>query len=199
METYSACDTIEYFDAVRIIENGNIQKATIILTEDVIHCHLMRVLANKKITISGKNRPKYTICIDPRDNVFLSPNWYFNTTSLFYSNNVGISFINLDFTYYIEEYDFIQISQEYDSNSNKNIQIVDFRNEQSFNSFRILFMDFLNSKINFKDCIFENNTNRIFEITAKKKSKIAFENCIFNGEFDFIFDVNSEIVIKHDV
>ena len=161
METYFASETIEFFDAVGIIENKNIQKATIIITNDVSHCHLMRHLIVKSIAIEGVNKPKYSIYIDPRDNIS-NPNWYFNSTLFFYSNNSGISFTNLYFTYFIEEYDYINISDDYDFKTKKNIQIVDFLNEQSFNSFSILLMEFSNSKINFKDCIFENNTNRIF-------------------------------------
>lgn len=196
METYFAGDTIEFFDAAGIIENENIQKATIVLTNDVSHCHLMRFLVDKEITITGANKPKYTISLDPRDNISSNPNWKFNSTLFFNSNNENINFSNLHFTYNIEEFDFFKITQDYDLKTKKNIETIDLKDEQFFNSFKIVFMEFYNSKIGFKDCVFENNTNRTFEIIVQKQSVITFENCTFNGDFDFIFDIDSKIVIQ---
>ena len=196
METYFAGDTIEFFDAAGIIENENIQKATIVLTNDVSHCHLMRFLVDKEITITGANKPKYTISLDPRDNISSNPNWKFNSTLFFNSNNENINFSNLHFTYNIEEFDFFKITQDYDLKTKKNIETIDLKDEQFFNSFKIVFMEFYNSKIGFKDCVFEKNTNRTFEIIVQKQSVITFENCTFNGDFDFIFDIDSKIVIQ---
>jgi hypothetical protein len=195
MQTYFANETIEFFDTVAVIENENITKATVIITNDVSHCHLMRHIGNKEITVRGVNKPKYSIYINPMDNIS-NPNWCFNSTLFFYFDNEGISFSNLHFTYFIEEYDFINISDDYDLKTKKNIKIIDFKKEQLFNSFNVLLMEFYNSKIIFKDCIFENNTNRTFEIIVKKQSIITFENCIFNGDFNFIFDIDSKIVIQ---
>lgn len=194
METYFASKTIEFFDAAGIIENENIQKATIVLTNDVSHCHLMRFLKAKEITIIGSDKPKYNIYLAPEDN-FSNPNWKFNSSLFFYSTNAGFNFTNLHFTYFIQEFDFIQITSDYDLKTKKNIETIDMKDEQFFNSFSVVLMEFYNSKIGFKDCIFENNTNRTFEIIVKRQSLVTFENCVFNGDFNFIFDIDSKIII----
>lgn len=63
-------------------------------------------------------------------------------------------------------------------------------------SFCIVLMEFYNSEVNFKDCVFENNTERTFEIIINKKSVITLENCNFKGDFNFAFYVDSTVIIK---
>lgn len=194
MTEYIINDLIDFYDIVDQIEDDNIKKVTLIITKDIDHCSRLRCLRDKQITVRGLNKPEYDICLNRRE-ISSDPNWYFNWTSFIHSG-IYINYLNLYFTYLIQEFVCTNTSHEYDEKTNKYIEVIDLEDSQNFNSFKILLMEFSKSVIVFKDCILENNTNRTFEITAKKESKITFENCIFNGDFIFITDVNSKIVIQ---
>ena len=195
MSTYLIQEEISFYDTVDLIEKENVKIATIHLETDTSHNHRLRFLKNQEITISGVSKPKYNIYLDPRQ-VSDNPNWKFNTTPFWFQNHIGINFLNLNFTYLIEQYDYIELILDFDEETNKTTEIINYSDGQVLIAYGIILMEFEGSTVNFKDCIFENNTNRAFEIIAKKESQITFENCIFNGDFNFIFDFDSKIIIK---
>lgn len=193
METYFVSDTIQFFDAVEKIKAEHIGCATIKITNDVNHCHLIRFILDTQISLIGTNKPTYLIYLDPKE-ICSNPKWQFNSTLFFYYNNSDISFSNLHFTYIIEMYDFISLIPKDETESTKDI--IKFKENQILNSFSIVLMEFYYSKIEFKDCTFENNTNRIFEIIIQKQSLMTFDNCTFNGEFKFTTDIDSKVIIQ---
>jgi len=194
MITYFASDTIYFFDAVEKIKIGNSGCETITITNDVNHCHLIRFILGAKISIIGVNKPKYLIYLDPKE-ICSDPKWQFNSTLFFYSNNSDIRFSNLHFTYIIEIYDFISSKPKVEAD-NTTTEIINLEENQNHNSFTIVLMEFYNSKIDFKDCTFENNTNRVFEIIIQKESLITFHNCTFIGDFIFTLDIDSKRIIQ---
>ena len=195
MSTYLIQDEISFYDTVDLIEKENVKIATIHLETDTSHNHRLRFLKNQEITISGVSKPKYNIYLDPRQ-VSDNPNWKFNTTPFWFQNFQGLSFLDLYFTYSFYEYDYYTLIVDFDQETKKSTEIINYSDGQVLIAYGIVLMEFDGSKVNFKECIFENNTNRVFEIIAKKESQITFENCIFNGDFNFIFDFDSKIVIK---
>jgi hypothetical protein len=194
MTEYIISDLINFYDIVDQIEDDNIKKATLIITKDINHCPRLRCLGDKQITVRGLNKPEYDIWLAPRK-ISSDPNWFFNCTSFIHSNSY-INYLNLYFTYLIQEFVCTNTSHEYDEKTNKYIEIIDVEDSPHFNSFNIRLMEFSRSVIVFKDCILENNTNRTFEIIAKKNSNITFINCLFDGDFIFSFDITSKISIR---
>lgn len=192
MKTYFANDTIQFFDAVEKIKTKNTRYNTITITNDVNHCHLIRFVPDREICILGYDKPKYLIYLDPKE-ISSNPKWQFNSTLFFYSNNWNISYSNLHFTYIIEKYDFI--SSTFNITTDNTTETINLKDDQILNSFNIILMEFYNSKVKFKGCTFENNTNRTFEIVIQKQSLITFENCIFKGEFKFTIDIDSKAII----
>lgn len=174
MIEYLVNDTIQFFDVINKIKTDKTRQASIILKNEVSHCHLLRFLNDVVLNIIGF-KTKYNIYLDPKQ-LSSNPKWKFNSTLFFYSNNQDISYSNLTFGYFIEQYDFM--------------------NDPLLDSFGIVLMEFYNSKITFKDCEFENNTDRNFEIIIHKKSVITFENCNFKGDFNFILDIGSNVIIN---
>ncbi len=171
---YFVEDTIQFFDAIAKIKSGKNEEAAILIGNNVDHCHLLRFLDAVKLNIVGRN-VNYNIYLDCKE-LSSNPAWKFNSTLLFHSDNHDITYSGLKFTYNIESYDLMD--------------------DPILNSFSIVFMEFYNSEINFKDCHFKNSTARTFEIIVKNKSSICFENCNFEGNFNFIFDIQSNIIIK---
>lgn len=192
---YIANDILEFFDAVDIIENDRIKQATIVLTNDVNHCHKLRFLSNLEITISSINKSNYNIYLDPRQ-VTDNPAWKFNTTPFWFQNQRRLCFSNLHFIYSFFKYDYYTLILDFDEETKTTTETIDYCDGQILTAFGIVLMEFDSSKVNFKHCKFENNTNRPFEIIAKKESLVTFENCNFNGDFNFIFDSNSRIIIQ---
>lgn len=174
MSEYFVEDTIQFFDVIAKIKSEKNEEASILIGNNVDHCHLLRFLDAVKFNIVGRN-VNYNIYLDCKE-LSSNPEWKFNSTLFFHSDNIGITYSGLKFTYNIESYDLMD--------------------DPMFNSFSIVFMEFYNSEINFKDCHFENSTDRTFEIIVKSKSSIIFENCNFEGNFNFIFDISSNIIIK---
>lgn len=174
MSEYFVEDTIQFFDAIAKIKNGKNEEASIIIENNVDHCHLLRFLDAVKLNIVGRN-VNYNIYLDCKE-LSSNPAWKFNSTLLFHYDNHDITYSCLKFTYNIETYDLMDYP--------------------ILNSFSIVFMEFYNSEINFKDCHFKNSTDRIFEIIVKSESTIIFENCNFERNFNFIFDLSSKIIIK---
>lgn len=167
-------DTIQFFDVIDKIKTDKIRQASIILKNEVSHCHLLRFLNDVELNIIGF-KINYSIYLDPKE-LSSNPNWKFNSTLFFHSGNSDITYSNLNFVYTIEEYDFIS--------------------DPLLDSFSIVLMEFYNSTVNFKNCVFHNNTNRTFEIIVKKQSIITFKNCNFKGDFNFIFDIGSNVIIN---
>lgn len=62
-------------------------------------------------TVAGVNKPKHDIYIGLRE-ISSNPNWIFNTTLFFFSNNGNFSFSNLHFI--TLKSIIIKISQDYD-------------------------------------------------------------------------------------
>lgn len=195
MSTYYVKDLISLYENLDLIQNENIKTATIYIENDIEHCHKIRHLSNSKIQISGTNKSKYDIILDPRQ-VSDNPKWKFNTTPFWFQNYKRLSFLDLHFTYSFFEYDYYTLTVDFDEETKTTIETINYCDGQILIAYGIVLMEFDNSKINFNKCTFENNTNRPFEIIAKDKSQITFENCIFNGDFNFIFDFDSKIVIK---
>lgn len=174
MKDYLAGDTNSFFDAITEIENKDLKDASIVITGSVNHCHLLRHLKDVKLNINGNNS-SYNIYLNPKE-LNSNPKWKFNSTLFFHSGNNDIKYSDLNFTHTIEQYDFIS--------------------DPILNSFGIVLMEFYNSNVIFKDCTFENNTDRTFEIIAKKRSNITFDRCLFKGDFNFIIDIGSNVITK---
>nr|WP_315195347.1 hypothetical protein [uncultured Flavobacterium sp.] len=195
MSSYYVKDLINFYETVDLIDNENIKTATICIENDIEHCHKLRHLSNSKIQICGTNKPKYNIYLDPRQ-VSDNPKWKFNITPFWFQNCKEFRFLDLHFTYSFFEYDYYTLTVDFDEETKKTTEKINYCDGQILIAYGIVLMEFDNSKINFNNCMFENNTNRAFEIIAKDKSEITFENCIFNGDFNFIFDFDSKIIIK---
>lgn len=195
MSTYYVNDLISFYKNVDLIKNENIKIATLRIENDIEHCHKLRFLSDQKIQISGTNKPKYNINLDPRQ-VSNNPKWKFNTTPFWHQNCHGTSFIDLHFTYSFYKYDYYSLIQNYNEPTKTTTEIINYSDGQILIAYGIVLMEFDSSVINFTNCVFENNTNRPFEIIVKDKSKITFYNCTFNGNFNFIFDTDSRIIIK---
>ena len=174
MSEYFVEDTIQFFDTIAKIKSEKNDEVSIFIENSVEHCHLMRFLDIAKLNIVGQNI-NYNIYLDCKE-LSSNPAWKFNSTLLFHSDNHDITYSGLKFTYNIESYDLMD--------------------DPILNSFSIVLMEFYNSEINFKDCHFENSTDRTFEIIVKNESTIIFEKCNFEGNFNFIFDISSNITIK---
>lgn len=174
MVEYIVHDTIQFFDAIGKIKTDKTRKASIMIKNEVSHCHMLRFLNGVQLHIGG-SKTNYKIYLDPKE-LSSNPNWKFNSTLFFHSGNNDITYSNLNFVYTIEEYDF--------------------SSDPLLDSFSIVLMEFYNSTVIFKDCVFQNNTNRTFEIIVKKQSVITFENCNFKGDFNFIFDIGSNAILN---
>lgn len=174
MVEYIVSDTIQFFDAIGKIKTDKTRKASIIIKNEVNHCHMLRFLNGVQLDVGGY-KTNYNIYLNCKE-LSSNPNWKFNSTLFFHSGNNEITYSDLNFVYTIEQYDFMS--------------------DPLLDSFGIVLMEFYNSKVIFKDCVFQNNTNRTFEIMIKKKSIIIFENCNFKGDFNFIFDIGSNVIIN---
>lgn len=174
MVKYVVNDTIQFFDAISKIKTDKTRKASIIIKDEVNHCHMLRFLNDVVLNIIGF-KTEYNIYLDPKE-LSSNPNWKFNSSLFFHSGNKDITYSDLNFVCTIEQYDFMS--------------------DSLLDSFGIVLMEFYNSQVNFKNCQFENNTDRAFEIIVKKKSVINFENCNFKGDFNFIFDIGSNAIIN---
>ncbi|GGF29983.1 hypothetical protein [Flavobacterium limi] len=174
MNEYYVQDTNHFFDTITKIKNEGNKEAYFIIENSIDHCHLIRFLKDVKLCITGQKND-YNIYLDPKE-LSSNPNWKFNSTLFFFWDNNDIIYSNLNFVYTIQQYDFID--------------------DPIWNSFGMVLMEFYNSKIIFKNCLFENKTNRAFEIITKDKSFIIFDKCEFIGNFNFIFDLSSNIRFK---
>lgn len=195
MTTYYVKDLKSFYDNVDLIGNENIKTATISIENDIEHCHKLHHLSNSKIQISGTNKSKYNIYLDPRQ-VSDNPKWKFNATPFWLQNCQEFGFIDLHFTYSFYEYDYYTLTVDFDQERKTSTEIINYCDGQILIAYAIVLMEFDNSEIIFKHCTFENNTNRPFEIIAKHKSEITYVNCTFNGDFNFIFDTDSRIIIQ---
>lgn len=195
MTAYFIEDIKNYYETVELIENEVKGRVTLIIKNDIDHCRKIRYLDNEEISVVGLNKPKYEISIDALGMTY-GPYWRFNDTLFFYSGRDNINFSNLHFIHVLGHLYNIDFNYEYDEETDKYIELIELKNEFNFSSFNILFMEFSGSTMAFKDCTFENNTNKKFEINAKKKSHITFTNCVFDGAFIFSFDNNSKISIQ---
>ncbi|TDX11325.1 hypothetical protein [Flavobacterium sp. S87F.05.LMB.W.Kidney.N] len=174
MKEYLVGDTNSFFDAITEIQNKDLKEASIAINGSVNHCHLFRHLKDVKLNVNGDNS-SYNIYLDPKE-LNSNPKWKFNSTLFFHSDNNDITYSSLNFIYTIEQYEFID--------------------NPVLNSFGIVLMEFYDSEVKFKDCTFENNTDRTFEIIAKKKSNVTFEKCLFKGDFNFIIDIGTNVITK---
>lgn len=174
MKEYFVSDTNRFFDVFTEIKNEEIREASVNIKDIVDHCHLLRFLKDVKLNINGSNTD-YRIYLDPKE-LSSNPEWKYNSTLFFHSDNNDFTYSNLNFVYSIEQYDFMD--------------------DPILNSFGIVFFEFYNSQVLFKDCEFDNKTDRTFEIIVKRKSSITFENCKFKGDFNFVFDVGSNLIIQ---
>jgi hypothetical protein len=193
MTEYFIEDLQNYYDTVEIIENKGLSNVSLVIKNDISHCHKLSYLADQEISIVGLNKPEYNIYIESIRTVLISQ-WKFNTSNFSYYHTHNINFRNLHFTYFIEQNGHVIISYDYDEKTDRQIEIIALINKFYVESFGIILMEFSSSTMEFKDCTFENNTNKTFEIIAKKNSNITFINCLFDG--DFIFDITSKISMR---
>ena len=195
MTAYFIEDIKNYYETVELIENEVKGSVSLIIKNDIGHCHRLRHLDNEEISMVGLNKPKYEINIDVEE-ISSNPSWRFNGTLFFYSGRDNINFSNLHFIHVLNYLYFVDFDYEYDEETDKYIELIELKNDFNFSAFNILLMEFSGSTMEFKDCTFENNTNKKFEIIANKKSHITFTNCVFDGAFIFSFDSNSKISIQ---
>lgn len=171
------------------LRSNSCNQVLLSLKNDVKHNFPLRLLHNKIIWVSNEsleNKIEYSIRIIFDKTLSQKTKFDFAGQSTSEYNFSNLTF-NYEVIWPIVSFDYTDYFADDISYETK--EIIKSRNINLTETKEIKFMSISNnSKLNFLNCIFTNESNKIFIIEVWGKSIVTFVNCQFNGKFDLRAD-----------
>ena len=204
MRIIEILDSIDLQIQTSTLETETDNQIVFSLLNSVEHYHGIRFPKKKIIWVTNLTDKEiyYSIELSPLRHIELDPHSC-NETSFFFGGDVNslYQFSNINIIAFIKEpfpdKDGLDITVSNDKKSDEKENIIHIRNLDDFPCPEILFMKICHhSKLTFFNCVFHNNTEKIYRIETFHDAVVEFINCEFLGKFIFVNNHDS-IIVRH--